>query len=639
MKKSIFNFGTAIILILVTAFVTADVQAFADLSVQYVDVSNVTYVPGDPILVVNRIKNVGTTSSDSYFVDFYASTNTTISPSDYYIGWVSRSSLAAGDEHYYFSTGSLPSNIPFGSYYIGIIVSCSNDIWPGNDTGYDSSPITVGPFSSGNADISVQSVNAVNGTYHSGDEIVIGSLLENEGSDSSESFTVDFYASEDRKISTEDYNIGSSVWSGLSVGESFASDTTARFPSNIPSGDYYIGMKIYCSNDSNIGNNKAYDYKKVSVIGSDIPIERRIHGRITYSDRNNKRHPIRYALVNISDTTGGINEQTYTGPNGDYNITVEGDISGRSIEVKVSTEGVYREGSTTSNICKVQSRNRIAYFCDEDSPVGSQKSSVEINLHIYENTDECNKGAFNVYDSVVEGFLKARTVLGITPSAIDVNWPAEKTALSKEYINNVLTDIWMNLVQDDRWDRDVIIHEYGHYIQYLYDFAQGYVGNSPDHVWYTDLRNFPSSGIRSEKQAMNLAFRESWATLFSIAIQHGDTGYPYSGDAIYNDTLDTTIEHNLEIRPNLNALAEHNNLASSAYLEGEYIESMNCFTLWDVFDNHNDNNDDFGDNTLTKIWTISRVNKPNTIQDFWDNWSNKSEIRNIFKDHQMTFVP
>jgi hypothetical protein len=204
----------------------------------------------------------------------------------------------------------------------------------------------------------------------------------------------------------------------------------------------------------------------------------------------------------------------------------------------------------------------------------------------------------------------------------------------------------MNLLEEDRWDRDVIIHEYGHYIHRSYDFADGSAGNSTVHGWYTDLRNYPEEGIRSETQAMNLAFREAWATLFSVAVQNNDNWYPYSGGAIYNDTLDQTIEDNLEIRPNLNDLAAHNNLASSAYLEGECIECLNCCTLWDIFDNNNssaDNNDAVSDLSLDKIWTISRYDKPNTIEDFWYSWvqrySNTSSISRIFKDHKMTFVP
>ena len=133
---------------------------------------------------------------------------------------------------------------------------------------------------------------------------------------------------------------------------------------------------------------------------------------------------------------------------------------------------------------------------------------------------------------------------------------------------------------------------------------------------------------------MNLAFRESWASLFSIATQYGDTGYPYSGDSIYNDTLDYVISNNLERDTSLHLSP------------GEFYESMNCCTLWDIFDNNNsswDNNDTVSDTSLDRIWTISRYDKPETIEDFWNSWvqrySNTSSIQRLFKDHQMEFVP
>lgn len=298
--------------------------------------------------------------------------------------------------------------------------------------------------------------------------------------------------------------------------------------------------------------------------------------------------------------------------------------------MKVSTEGRYREGltTTTNDICKVQDAVLYnSYSKTKTSYLSSQNSSIEINLHIPENTSGSNRGAFNVFDSVVEGFLKAKTFLGITPSAINVNWPADNTSYR-------IQEIYIKFLQDDRWDRDVIMHEYGHFIHRSYDFAVGSAGSNATHTWNRNLRNWPETGIRSKEQAMNLAFRESWATLFSIATQYGDTGYPNSGDAIYNDTVDTTIADKLESDTNLHSSP------------GELYESMNCCTLWDIFDDNNssaDNNDKFGNNTLTQIWTISRVNKPNTIQDFWNSWiqtySNTSEIRNIFKDHRMEFVP
>ncbi len=760
MNKTIFHLGTAIILMLVTAFVTADVQAYADLSVQYVNVYSGAYNPGSPILIINRIKNVGTTSSNSYTVSFYASTNTLITSSDRYLGSVSRSSLAAGSTHYYFTSASLPSDIPAGNYYIGLIVSCSNDFITSNNKGYDSGPITVWEGPSGYADISVESVNAVNGTYNPGDEIVIGSLIVNKGEEDSESFTVDFYASEDRIIETDDYNLSSMDWTGLSVGESHACDKTARFPDDIPPGEYYIGMRIYCSNDDSIGNNRGYDYQPIMVgeldpeadlevlsvdaangtyeAGDEIRVTTRIKnvGELTsnnytvkyYASRdrtitsgdyllgssnrsglaanaqhdvttskrfpsniptgnyyigviitcsndknssNNKKYdsttvsiapsnysisgrirypepdrdgakgggknPVRYALVRVFDDVEGLFDrkigETYTTNTGNYNITISNDdLSGRNIYVVVYTDGYYPEGSYR-NISKVKETEfRNVYNCKKTHILSTLDSSVQINLDISNvSNNKDNVGAFNVYDSIVEGYVKAKGKLSnVKLPEIMTYWPGPKSFSFYYSGSDEYAGPGIYIEQEDRYDRDTIIHEYGHYIQHKNDFAWGYAGSSSDHGWNTDLRDYPESGIRTAEQAKNLAFREAWAYLFSIAAQYGVSPYPYSGDSKIQD-IDEGAGKMLLID-----LETDTNLRS---WPGEFYESMNCCTLWDIFDNHDDFNDEYGNNSLTKIWTISRVNKPKTIQDFWNSWSNNSEIRLIFKDHRMSFVP
>ncbi len=120
-------------------------QAYSDLSVQSVDAADGIYCPGDTVDVDNVITNIGDAYSDAYRVDFYASLNTIISSSDHHLGYVQRSSLAPGATHSYVSHADLPADIPYDDYYIGLIVDCDNDDNSDNDTGYDSTQITVEP--------------------------------------------------------------------------------------------------------------------------------------------------------------------------------------------------------------------------------------------------------------------------------------------------------------------------------------------------------------------------------------------------------------------------------------------------------------------------------------------------------------
>ena len=135
-----------------TAYVPIDIPAPPDppdLELQALDATNGTYHPGDNIDVRYVIKNIGDEVSESYTVDFYASTNTTISDSDYKIGRVSWTGLAGNTTRdktlsCRFSPNSYDSSsIPENDYYIGAIVTCSNDSDSSNNKDYDSTRVSI----------------------------------------------------------------------------------------------------------------------------------------------------------------------------------------------------------------------------------------------------------------------------------------------------------------------------------------------------------------------------------------------------------------------------------------------------------------------------------------------------------------
>jgi hypothetical protein len=68
------------------------------------------------------VRNFGTASSGDFYVDYYASTNTIISTADYLIGWDYISNVNAfayADSDW---TGTFPSSVPVGTYWIGWII-------------------------------------------------------------------------------------------------------------------------------------------------------------------------------------------------------------------------------------------------------------------------------------------------------------------------------------------------------------------------------------------------------------------------------------------------------------------------------------------------------------------------------------
>lgn len=90
-----------------------------------------------------QVVSAGMTEPGAVTVDFYASTNTTIASSDYYLGrtdvWLS------GDSSITLTLrGTFPTNIPPGSYYVGWIIDPDNHFAENNETNniaYKSAPL------------------------------------------------------------------------------------------------------------------------------------------------------------------------------------------------------------------------------------------------------------------------------------------------------------------------------------------------------------------------------------------------------------------------------------------------------------------------------------------------------------------
>ncbi len=107
-----------------------------------VDVAPGNYQQGDPLQINYSFENIGGDPSNSVTVDFYASTNSFISPSDTLLGSTSHSGLAGGGSISTSRTYSIPGTLE-GNYYIGIIVSASDDVDTANNSGYDRTTINV----------------------------------------------------------------------------------------------------------------------------------------------------------------------------------------------------------------------------------------------------------------------------------------------------------------------------------------------------------------------------------------------------------------------------------------------------------------------------------------------------------------
>jgi V8-like Glu-specific endopeptidase len=78
--------------------------------------------------VENDVRNIGTASSGGFYVSYYASTNQSITPSDYLIGTVYVPSISPFEWEDSGWSGTFPSGIPAGTYWIGWIIDSGDDV-------------------------------------------------------------------------------------------------------------------------------------------------------------------------------------------------------------------------------------------------------------------------------------------------------------------------------------------------------------------------------------------------------------------------------------------------------------------------------------------------------------------------------
>jgi plastocyanin len=124
--------------------------------------------------------------------------------------------------------------------------------------------ITVEAASS--AELDLQSVNAVNGSYSPGDMLTINSSIMNSGSAASGAFSISYYASTDNNITAGDHLLGSTNISDVAMGATLNHQAMVTVPESVPAGDHFIGA-ILSFADANAANNTNVDATAVTFLG------------------------------------------------------------------------------------------------------------------------------------------------------------------------------------------------------------------------------------------------------------------------------------------------------------------------------------------------------------------------------------
>ena len=247
----------------------------------YREFSPIDLCPFDSFEIHTDIRNGGTADSGAYVVRFYASTDTTITTSDYYIGEVAMSGTVAGNWDDCDWYGNFP-DIPQGLYWIGWIIDADSQVSETNESNNraykedDQANIcdiidNIDLYDDGEASRSFSPQ-----TLDPGDSIQVHCDIRNGGGDSTTPALygpvyVHYYASTNTTITPSDYYLGLVSISEISAGYSADSDWFGNIPLSVPPGDYWIGWIIDPNNtipETNESNNTAYkEGYQLTVLG------------------------------------------------------------------------------------------------------------------------------------------------------------------------------------------------------------------------------------------------------------------------------------------------------------------------------------------------------------------------------------
>ena len=222
----------------------------SDLIVESPSINDNTLTTGQSFTLRATVRNQGNASSASTTLQYYRSTDGTISTSDTQVGTDAVSSLSAGGT----SAESISLNAPSGAgtYFYGACVeSVSGESNTGNNC---SSGVSVTVGVSGSPDLIVESPSVNDNTLTTGQSFTLRATVRNQGDASSASTTMRYYRSSDGTITTSDTQVGTDAVSGLSAGGTSAESISLNAPSD--AGTHYFGACVDAvSGESDTGNN------------------------------------------------------------------------------------------------------------------------------------------------------------------------------------------------------------------------------------------------------------------------------------------------------------------------------------------------------------------------------------------------
>jgi hypothetical protein len=322
-----------------------------------------------------------------------------------------------------------------------------------------------------------------------------------------------------------------------------------------------------------------------------------VHGQINWLDENGATHPASFMTVEVRDDEligSELVDADVTDADGNYAFAVDNDdgfLQGdRDIFVRIRTAN-------------------SAVTIEPLGGGGAYEAESSVHDETPDGTDIVwNFTADNTGTGPAAGLMVGATWVatyarnlnsGSYLSQIRLEWPG--TTGSANYNGSRI-----NLRPGDRWDWDVMFHEYGHYVQDEFDIEDNPGGPHNVGDCISDVHSSKSEGVR-------MAWGEGWPTFFGTTGQQKlnlvALGVPRVGDVSYTDTGESNFGYSLEVNSAPPSNGDTRGL-------GEDNEIAVQRVLWDLQDNANDSRDNISVSDQVMFDKVNAAD-PTTLSAGW----------------------
>jgi len=347
-----------------------------------------------------------------------------------------------------------------------------------------------------------------------------------------------------------------------------------------------------------------------------------VSGTVNYLDPEGHAHPVRRALVQITDgVSGTVLTQTATSDTGTYSAVV----TANSVKVTVYSQ----DFDNTRVAVFPKDQPDVRYILESAvTPLGSTPVTISITSGAtvrgtpgHPSNDSLSARAFSAYDAMLASWFQATALKGSAMQKAMTNFPNPATGggvCNTSCYSSSRQQMF--ILHDDAFDYDVLVHEFFHFTTNraalrVIDSSRGGSHSGGSAIGQND----GTGHLRTRDEGMKLAWSEGLATFMSMALQQSPAdanfGYPtnylYVGDGKYTDTEDTFFTDDPETMPANQGFGAENSVIA---------------LFWDLFDSAQDTDNIVTDRipgvTAKIIWdlinaTLSSCNPCDRVDRFW----------------------